>query len=113
MAKALLIHENGRVENINYNDYKDLQKIVGGYIEGIYIGDGFAYIDEEGKLKGKEINQLATKIWHEAAAKNKIKINDFIVGKMVLTGPANDEGMDTDIKQSTIDEICRQGIVIV
>ncbi len=113
MSKALLIHENGVVENIVYNDYKDLQKLVGGYIEGIHIADGFAYVDEEGKLKGKDVNPLATKIWHDAARKHNYQINDFIVGKMVLTGKADDEGNDTDISQQTIDEIMNQGIVIV
>ena len=105
MTKALLINEDGTVQDVEYNDYKDLQNLVGGWIEGIHIADGFAYIDEEGKLKGKEVNLLATRIWHDAARKHNYKINDFIVGKMVLTGKADDEGNDTDIKQETIDNI--------
>lgn len=113
MSKALLIHENGVVENIVYNDYKDLQKLVGGYIEGIHIGESFAYVDEEGKLKGKDVNPLATKIWHDAARKYNYQVNDFIVGKMVLTGQVDNEGNDTDIKQQIIDEIVSKGIVIV
>ena len=106
MSKALLINEDGTTQKIDYTDYKELQKFVGGWIEGIHIGkNGFAYIDEEGKLKKKPINPLATKIWHESLRKNNLTTNDFIVGKMILTGPADDDGNDTDITNETLEMV--------
>lgn len=104
MNKGLLINEDGTTEFVEYTDYKDLQKIVNGWIEGIHIGDnGFAYVDEEGKLKNKPINRLATRVWHESARKFNMTINDFIVGKMILTGPNDDDGNDTSITDDLVE----------
>ena len=38
----------------------ELQSYVGGYIETIYLNDKVLVVDEEGKLKGKLPNRIAT-----------------------------------------------------
>jgi hypothetical protein len=63
----------------------ELQKLVGGYIELVSLGDIHIVIDEEGKIKGKPVNEEATQLWmnHESFW------GDVIVGDaVVLTGDA-------------------------
>lgn len=58
--KALIKHPGGKPEAIEIeNELKELQKAVDGYIEVVPFSVAnsiLAVIDEEGKLKGKEIN---------------------------------------------------------
>lgn len=60
---------------------RTLQKLVGGYIECLYVGDKIMVVNEEGKLQGLPVNKRATEI----ALKNGI--NDIIVGDVVLCNP--------------------------
>lgn len=60
---------------------RTLQKLVGGYIECLYVGDKIMVVNEEGKLRGLPVNKRATEI----ALKNGI--NDIIVGDVVLCNP--------------------------
>ena len=49
----------------NVPTLEELQEIVGGYIQMVTSNDGTADIimDEEGKLKNKNINVYATRLW--------------------------------------------------
>jgi uncharacterized protein YacL len=54
-----------------------MQEIVGGNIEIAYLQDGrMLVIDEEGKLKGKPVNETATVLYNNP--------NDCIVGDAIL-----------------------------
>ena len=81
----IIYRANGEVERIapkNDKDYKleELQEIVGGNIEIIGGRDGkMLVVDEEGKLKGKELNERATE-WYIAHYRR----NDYIVGDALL-----------------------------
>ena len=81
--------------NRENTELKELQELVGGYIEVVptWLGDDWAreegvglvmIVDEEGKLKGKPINSCAT----EMLANN---IRDVIVGDAVIAGVKDDE----------------------
>lgn len=68
-----IIKPDGAIDNIEYPDSKpsleDLQREVGGYIQIVPNFDTFrhmscvVYCDEEGLLKGYELNPVATKEW--------------------------------------------------
>jgi hypothetical protein len=62
---------------------EELQKLVGGYINVVESLDGEADIvlDEEGKLKGKEVNESATKLW---LGDDKADWFDVLVGDVVV-----------------------------
>tara|TARA_Y100001951_G_C11102291_1_gene162735 strand:- start:147 stop:401 length:255 start_codon:yes stop_codon:yes gene_type:complete len=62
---------------------EELQKLVGGYIEVVESLDGEADIvlDEEGKLKGKEVNESATKLW---LGDDKADWFDVLVGDVAV-----------------------------
>ena len=64
-----------------------LHLMVGGYIEAAPTELGItAFVDEEGKLKGKPFNPWATVI-----------CSDIIAGPMVVTGPADRAGEITHL----------------
>lgn len=70
-----------------------LQGIVGGYIEAVGVGNVTVYLDEEGKIKGKEINVRATKFAHRLKL---IPLHDSIVGDAVVLGFDYESGEHQD-----------------
>lgn len=83
--KATIIKADGtstEIEPKNGTDFSlnELQSIVGGYIEvcDTVSDDHILVIDEEGKLKGKPINDVATVAYKYAFSNGKLI--DAIVG---------------------------------
>ena len=80
---AKLSKANG--EKVDYTDFtlEAMQEAVGGYIEIVnsQYEDICFVMDEEGKLKGKEINLDAT---ISARAHKAISENDIIVGDVII-----------------------------
>lgn len=105
MTKALLIEVNGKVSRININGYDDLNKGVGGYIEGIHLGDTgqFAYVNEDGIALGLPLNRVATNLCY----KHNVGLipGDYIKGNMIVVGPADDEGNETDVSDELAVEL--------
>jgi len=83
---ARVIYPDGTDTLVNPKDgkkfsLKELQGLVEGYIELIYLppgnGHNQAYVNEEGKLKGLPLNRKATEIYGRWPA-------DGIVGNLVI-----------------------------
>jgi len=86
---TLVMEEDGSIINYYFSEeeskpnLKQLQKMVGGYIELVTSPDSKyqIVIDEEGKLKGKPFNKDATALYNNP--------NDEIVGDaVILSGKA-------------------------
>jgi hypothetical protein len=93
--KALVIQPDGRIEHTTLSSYDDYNKAVGGWIEALQLGpNASGYINEEGKLIGLPRNDKATKLCH---ARKSIFPTDFIVGPLLVVGPLDSEGNDTDL----------------
>jgi hypothetical protein len=63
------------------------QEFVGGYVEGISFPNGdYLIVNEEGKLKGLEVNEKATKLWRETFTKDKYAFgyDDWVSGPAIL-----------------------------
>ena len=63
------------------------QKFVGGYVEGISFPNGdYLIVNEEGKLKGLELNEPATKLWRKTFTKDKYAFgyDDWVSGPAIL-----------------------------
>ena len=74
---AQVIKVDGTTEEITDLSLKGMQEAVGGYIEMVSTPNGKVLIvDEEGKLKNKEVNLKATTIYGNP--------NDVIVGDCIL-----------------------------
>lgn len=82
MTHAVVIKENGTIQKIEPKNgekfsLEELQKTVGGYIEIGRTHDGdFLVMDEEGKLKGKGLNEKATELYQFD--------DDFVVGDVLV-----------------------------
>jgi hypothetical protein len=84
---VILITTDGNKKKVTINTFDQAKQLVCNYkhnspAEVIVLTDGtFILMDEEGKLKNLEINQLATEIAHE---NNSIYPSDYIVGDVLL-----------------------------
>ena len=56
----------------------DAQKFVGGYVEVVQVNDGILIIDEEGKLKDKPVNEVASKMYADKYGDEDIIVGDAI-----------------------------------
>jgi hypothetical protein len=72
--------------------FRELQKLVGGYVQVIALRGQFAgyelWLNEEGKLMNLPFNTVATLIWEECYGRT-----DVVVGNAVITRKANAEGV--------------------
>jgi hypothetical protein len=82
-----LITTDGKKRKVNIKTFDEARQLVCNYqynspAEIIVMTDGtFIVIDEEGKLKNLQINEIATQIAHE---NNSIYPSDYIVGDVLL-----------------------------
>ena len=95
--KTILIPVEGPVQFLEL-DTEGIKSHVDGWLERLRIADDlFAWIDEEGKLKNRLTNHRATDLCFQLKA--GLAFDDFIVGNVILTGPADEEGENTDIPE--------------
>lgn len=67
-------------KNGKYFVLKEMQEIVGGYIEIIHLGnDKLMVVNEEGKLEGLPWNDEATKMYQEC-----VRPFDYIAGNALI-----------------------------
>lgn len=82
---AQIIKTDGEIVEVEPNNGKDfklreLQKIVDGYIEIVWLpNDKIMVVNEDGKLRGLETNVKATRIYY-----NAFGYKDIIVGDVLL-----------------------------
>ena len=56
----------------------DAQKFVGGYVEVVQVNDGLLIVDEEGKMKNKPVNEVASKMYADKYGDEDIIVGDVI-----------------------------------
>ena len=56
----------------------DAQKFVGGWVEVVQVNDGILIIDEEGKLKNKDVNDISSKMYADKYGDEDIIVGDAI-----------------------------------
>lgn len=83
MAKVIDVYGNCvEVSPKNGTDFslEELQTVVGGYIEIVYLDDGeIMVVNEEGKLNGLSVNGVATSYLLTHSDCNDIIVGDVIV----------------------------------
>lgn len=91
---------NGPWKEVIISDYQDIQKVIGGYFQIVPIAEKFTlYCDDEGKLKELEPNL----IWMDT---DRTMI-DILVGPILLLGPVDREGNDTNATPEMLDLLKR------
>ncbi len=92
MKTAIQIKTDGTVTvlDMTADSLQTLQTAVGGWVQAIDLtADMTMWCNEEGKLVGLPHNPYAQHMWDKAFGAQ----TDYIVGDIVLTGGADDEGM--------------------
>jgi hypothetical protein len=90
---VMLITTDGKRRKVNINTFDEARQLVCNFqynssAEIIVLTNGtFIIIDEDGKLKKLEINEVATEIAHE---NNSIYPSDYIVGDVLLVDDVNE-----------------------
>jgi len=56
----------------------DAQKFVGGWVECVHLDTGTLIVDEEGKLKDKPVNEVASKMYADKYGDADIIVGDAI-----------------------------------
>lgn len=107
MKRAIQITTDGRINllDITADSLDTLQTAVGGWVQAIDLAtDLTMWCNEEGKLVGLPHNPYAQHMWDKAFGAQ----TDYIVGDIVLTGGADDEGYSnglTDEQEAIIRNI--------
>lgn len=106
--KAILVSVTGEIKEIDISGYEDLRLACGGYIEALRMREHSAYVNEEGKLMNLPYNRVATALCEHFGV--GLMPGDFIVGNMVICGPCDGEGDDTDIEPLMLQEVMNFGV---
>jgi hypothetical protein len=79
-----------------------MQEAVGGYIQVIDLTplNASLVLDEEGKLKSKEINRRATLLFWLLFP--SIRHRDVVVGDAIIIGQPDEQGNSTDVPESLV-----------
>lgn len=102
MIKALEVTTEGKVKIINLlpdTQLEQVQKAVGGLVQAIGLDDDLTmWLNEEGKMLKLPHNSFAQHLWDNKFGKD----TDYIVGDMVLTGGADDEGETMSLSDTQV-----------
>lgn len=89
MSKAIVLKVDASWCDYEVTGLESMQAAVGGYVELLELPGGtLLWLDEEGKLKGRDVNVVATNITRNIG----LMPGDLIVGDVLLTGPLTDDG---------------------
>lgn len=100
--KAIVVHPTDEprvIELENGNDLGELQTLVGGYIDCVYSEDRRItfFVNDEGRIEGLPLNHLATGAWWNFNTTIPRVPDAQIVGTVVITGPADEDGESTSV----------------
>lgn len=105
MAKALIIKTDGTHEVKNFivgDSYELIRDGVGGWIECVSLPylNADMWVNEEGKLNGLPFNHIGTALWV-----GEYGLTDIIVGDIVVTGGADEEGNTVGLTDETLADL--------
>lgn len=100
LIKALVVHPDDRVERIEVDngDLAAYQKVVGGYIEGVYGRIATVYVNEEGLILNLPVNPSVTLFTQRFIDRGYYRLH----GTALIVGPPDEEGNDTHVRQSVV-----------
>lgn len=82
-------------------DIRTLQEIVGGYVQAVTTTHATLLMNEEGKIHGLPINQMATYLWWKLQP--EMEAHDSLSGTVIVTGLADSDGDITEVPQAVLD----------
>ena len=107
--QAILITPNNEVGVVDLPDdeqqeYSLFSKLLGGMIQAVPLDQELSgitiWVNEEGKLEGLRLNQLATRVWVASYG-----YTDVMVGNALITGGADSQGKTKGLTESQMTRI--------
>ena len=107
MVNALLVSPDGVVKMVKYDGYQGMKALLnGGYIESVRFGPTcIAMCDEDGKQKGLPRNEKALMLAQLVGT--PLGKHDYFVGPVLIVGPVNQYGDETDVPHEMLLTISR------
>lgn len=98
--KAILIEPDGHVRALTVQTLEDLQAAVGGYIEGVNLGeDCGVLVNEDGKVLRLPVNTCASAFaWDRGLPRY-----NCIRGNMLILGPVDRWGNYTNVRKKFLE----------
>lgn len=102
MTKAVIVTRDKQVTETDFVNYKDIQAAVEGWIEAVKLNGCTMYVNEEFLFRfgPEDFNSIASDICGLCGRLDLMFSG--ILGNVLITGPLDDEGRDTDIPDSMI-----------
>lgn len=102
MIKALEVTTEGKVRIIDLlpdTQLEQVQEAVGGLVQAISLDDDLTmWLNEEGKILKLPHNSFAQHLWDKKFGEQ----TDYLVGNIVLTGGADDEGETLSLNDTQV-----------
>lgn len=93
------VGKSAEVRDVERLELEDMQKLVGGLIQPVYMGDIIIWCNEEGKLTGQQVNVVL-------ADKDLSKAYDTLNGDIFFTNEEEgDEGLSDYQIQSILEKV--------
>lgn len=99
MPKGIAIYPDKRVDHLEVDGLKDYQEVVKGLIEAVGLKDGSTmYVNEEYRYQfgPVDFNSVATDV-ASLGGRPDIMFTGGILGPVLILGPVDDDGNDTDV----------------
>lgn len=98
IVKGLVITTDKVVTDRDFASLKDFQKVVEGYIEPVTLRDGSTmYVNEEFLYANVAFNSIASDVCGLGGLPHLMLSG--IKGNVVIVGPVDNEGWDTDVTE--------------
>lgn len=98
-VRGLVIRPDKTITDTTFSSLSDYQTAIGGYIEAVVLRDGTTmFVDEEFLLKGygpEDLNSIATDVAGLGGRPDLLLSG--ILGPVVVVGPVDNQGNETDI----------------
>lgn len=100
LINALVVNPDDSVSRIEIEngDLSAYQKIVGGYIEGVFGRIATIYVNEEGLILNLPVNPSVTLFTQRFIDSGYYRLH----GTALIVGPPDEEGNDTHVRQSVV-----------
>lgn len=81
---GILVHTDGRAEEVTFKAFENAQELIGGYINQIGMPNFYLWLDEDGKMKNQAANIAVTSFYVSKGGRALLGLP--FVGKVLITG---------------------------
>lgn len=103
--RAAHIRTDGTIVSVDLDGLEGMQRAVGGYLEAVSGNGWYAYANEEGAIRGRRPNPVASEILGRRG----------LVGDVIIFGGIDDEGQEISLTDEDLGQLlirqARQSVI--